>query len=90
MFNVTLIRPLNIFCYRSYQVIAMKFNKTTALLQSTSSYTHFKTYSDAGINEPYIAGVFSSSQYQQMKHFTLGKSTFISRIPFKKELLSSK
>ena len=51
----------------------MKFNKTVALLQSTSSYTQFKTYSNAGINEPYIAGVFSTSQYQQMKHFTLGK-----------------
>ena len=60
--------------YFSYlEVIAMKVNESSLILQSTKSYTNFATYQEADENEPYVTAVFKSSYVKEdSTNFTLG------------------
>ena len=60
--------------YFSYhEMIAMKVNESSLILQSTKSYTNFTTYEQADENEPYVTAVFNSSYVKEHStNFTLG------------------
>ncbi|XP_047145976.1 receptor-type tyrosine-protein phosphatase S isoform X2 [Hydra vulgaris] len=57
-----------------YEVVAMKVNINTVVRNVTSSYKHFKVYSTADYNEPYIAASFNTSMYEKYKYFVLGNN----------------
>ena len=55
------------------ELIAMKVNESSLIIQSTKFYANFATYEQADENEPYIAAVFNSSYFKEdSANFTLG------------------
>ena len=66
---------LNKTCYffSFHELIAMKLNESSLVLQSTKSYTNFTRYEQAAENQPYVTAVFNSSYVKEdSANFTLG------------------
>ncbi|XP_065670332.1 receptor-type tyrosine-protein phosphatase alpha-like [Hydra vulgaris] len=61
-----------------YEVVAMKININTIIKNATSTYKHFKDYTTADYNEPYIAASFNASMYEKYRKFVLGNKEVFS------------
>ena len=56
-----------------HEVIAMKMNESSLVIQSTKTYTNLTTYEQADENKPYVAAVINSSYVREDSTiFTLG------------------
>lgn len=61
------------FFFSYHELIAMRLNESSLVLQSTKSYTNFAKYEQANENQPYITAVFNNSYVKEESgNFTLG------------------